>query len=79
MEGFARRIYGGSARHRIRTFKGGCMSIGAAILPFGLVGLQKYIQTRKRQPTQYKKNSKWRRRRNTNRNRYRSKLENDSI
>ena len=65
-------------RHRTKTFRGGCMSIGAAILPFGLLGLQKYIQTRKRQPSQYKKNSKWRRLRNTKRQKDRIKL-NDSI
>ena len=26
------------------TLKGGCASIGSAILPFGLLGLQKYLQ-----------------------------------
>ena len=75
MEAVVRGLYGGSAKRRIKTFKGGCMSIGAAIMPFGLIGLQKYIQTRKQEPTQYKKNGKWRRR-NTGRRRKPIKLAN---
>ena len=74
-------FFGGSRRSRSRakTLRGGCMSIGAAILPFGLLGLQKYIQTRKRHPAQYKKNGKWRRMRNTKRRSDRIKLADDSI
>jgi hypothetical protein len=79
MNSIAKTLYGGSARQRVKTFKGGCMSIGAAVLPFGLIGLQKYFQTRKRHSTQYKKNGKWRRRRSTNIKRTRRKTTNDSI
>jgi len=77
MLGIARTIYGGSARRRLKTLRGGCMTIGAAILPFGLTGLQHYVKTRKRISG---KNKKIRRRtRNTRRGRSRSKLTPDFI
>ena len=34
-------------RRRARTHKGGCASVGAAVLPFGLLGLQKIAQSKK--------------------------------
>ena len=77
MLGVARTIYGGSARRRLKTLRGGCMSIGAALLPFGLTGLQHYVKTRKRISG---KNKKFRRRtRNTRQGRSRSKLTPDFI
>ena len=78
MLGVARTIYGGSARRRLKTLRGGCMTIGSAILPFGLTGLQHYVKTRKRISG---KNKKLRRRRtrNTKRSRSRSKLTPDFI
>lgn len=77
MLGVARTIYGGSARRRLKTLRGGCMTIGAALLPFGLTGLQHYVKTRKRISG---KNKKLRRRtRNTRRGRSRSKLTPDFI
>lgn len=36
-----------SSKKRSKTLKGGSAVIGAALLPFGLLGLQKYIQSRK--------------------------------
>jgi hypothetical protein len=72
MLGVAKTIYGGSARRRLKTFRGGCMTIGAAILPFGLTGIQHYVKTRKHSSGKNKKHR--RRTRNTNRRRSRSKL-----
>ena len=72
MLGVAKTIYGGSARRRLKTFRGGCMTIGAAILPFGLTGLQHYVKTRKQFPGKNKKHR--RRTRNKNRRRSRGKL-----
>ena len=72
MSELMKTLFGGSrgrsrSRSRSKTFRGGCMSIGAAILPVGLFGMQKYIQTRKHQPTRYKKNGKRRTIRNSKR------------
>ena len=78
MLGVARTIYGGSARRRLKTLRGGWMTIGEAILPFGLTGLQHYVKTRKRNSGKNKKIRR-RRTRNTRRGRSRSKLTPDFI
>lgn len=36
-----------SSKKRSKTLKGGSAVIGAALVPFGLLGLQKYFQSRK--------------------------------
>ena len=59
---------GGSSRKRIRnkrrksrknkTLKGGCSPLGSAILPFGLLGFQKYVQSYASRRKSYEKRSK---------------------
>lgn len=54
------------ARKRSKTLKGGCSTIGAAVLPFGLLGLQKYFQSNKKDVPSYyrkRKESRYRKRR----------------
>lgn len=67
---------GGSRRRRNRTLKGGSMSIGAAIVPVGLLALQKYFQTRKRPVGN--STSKWRKRRSMRRSN-RIKLQDETV
>jgi hypothetical protein len=54
----------GKNRKGRKTLKGGCSTIGAAVLPFGLLGLQKYFQSDKNDvPSYYRKESGYRRHR----------------
>jgi len=41
-----------------KTLKGGCSPLGSAILPFGLLGFQKYVQSYASRRNSYRKRSK---------------------